>query len=528
MKNLFILFLLILPSLVFTQQAEDIFKVVEEMPRFPGCEQVTGDQETKRQCSNQKLLEYIYKNLKYPEEARKNEIEGIVVIQFIVDKDGTTRDARIVRDIGHGCGLAALNVVKGMANLVQRDTTITFNEQTYEEHVKVVSKDLKWRPGHQRGKAVHVLYTLPVRYKLEGDKKPIQEEGISETNSITNDHTSQVELEDKWITHPPEYNSFQEYKTTVLVPNLVKKTYVVDPIEKSKVVGDIIPYGQAMHPILKKMGSHNGIDFRAVPGVPVMATADGVIELTDVAHEKYGQYIKIRHGDRAVSLYAHMSKIIVENGQKVKAGQQIGAVGMSGTASYPHLHYEVIINNQTENPIQNANINSEKISIYKNANSDMKPLYVLDGVIQDSDYDFKNIDPNSIESLSVLKGEMALDKYGDAGSNGVIIIVLKKTEIEIQKEDVLTDSNIQFELQQNFPNPVRDFTTIAFDLPNNRPASLHFYNQSGEFVHKITEGITKGYNEIKVSTADLNTSGMIYYFLIQDHMTAVKKMVIVK
>jgi hypothetical protein len=218
-----------------------------------------------------------------------------------------------------------------------------------------------------------------------------------------------------------------------------------------------------------------------------------------------------------------MSEILVANGQKVKAGQQIGAVGMSGTASYPHLHYEVIINNQTENPIQNPNIN-----IYKNENSDLKPLYVLDGVIQDSDYDFKSIDPNSIESLSVLKGEKALDKYGDAGSNGVIIIVLKKTAIEIQKEDVLTDSNIQFELQQNFPNPVRDFTTIAFDLPNDRPASLHFYNQSGEFVHKITEGITKGYNEIKVSTADLNTSGMIYYFLIQDHMTAVKKMVIVK
>ena len=69
MKNQFILFLLILPSLLFCQQAEEIFKKVEEMPRFPGCEQAIGDQESKRQCSNQKLIEYIYKNLKYPAEA---------------------------------------------------------------------------------------------------------------------------------------------------------------------------------------------------------------------------------------------------------------------------------------------------------------------------------------------------------------------------------------------------------------------------------------------------------------------------
>jgi len=539
MKNQFILFLLILPSLLFCQQTEEIFKKVEEMPRFPGCEQLTGDHEAKRQCSNQKLIEYIYTNLKYPAEARKNEVEGIVVIQFVVGKDGSIRDAKIARDIGHGCGEAALKVVKNMANLVQRDTIITFNEQTYEETVKVVSNDLSWTPGYQRGKAVNVLYTLPVKYKLEGDKKPIQENIRRDTiitfNEKTYEETVKIvtyneepTLDDEWLRPPPENYTFDQYKTEVLIPKLVAKTYVVEPIEKSKIVGEIIPYGQAMHPILKKMGSHNGIDFRAVPGVAVMATADGVIELTDTNHEKYGQYVKIKHAERAISLYAHMSDILVTNGQKVKAGQQIGAVGMSGKATYPHLHYEVIISNQTENPIQKAHHNTTKISLHNNVITDKTPLIVIDGVIQDLDYNVEHLDKNAIESLSVLKGEKAINKYGDMASNGVIEIVLKSNEIQDLKEDILTGLNVKFELQQNFPNPVNDFTTIAFELPNDRPASLHFYNQSGEFVHKITNGLTKGYNEIKVSANDLNASGLIYYFLIQDHMTAVKKMIITK
>lgn len=123
---------------------EEIFKVVEQMPRFPGCED-KGTEKEKEDCAKTKMLEYIYKNLKYPAIARENGVEGQVVLQFVVDKDGSIADTKIVRDIGAGCGSAAESVVNGMNNMGQ-----------------------KWTPGKQRGRPVRVLYTLPVKFKLEG------------------------------------------------------------------------------------------------------------------------------------------------------------------------------------------------------------------------------------------------------------------------------------------------------------------------------------------------------------------------
>lgn len=122
---------------------EEIFKVVEEMPRFPGCEN-EPTVEAKKACADKKMLEFIYKNIKYPAIARENGVEGTAVITFVVEKDGTVKDARIVRDIGAQCGQEALRVVNMM------------NEQ-----------NIKWIPGKQRGRPVRVQFNLPVRFKLE-------------------------------------------------------------------------------------------------------------------------------------------------------------------------------------------------------------------------------------------------------------------------------------------------------------------------------------------------------------------------
>ena len=122
----------------------EIFNIAEEMPRFPGCEDLVGSVEERKACSDKNLLEYLYKNLKYPAIARETGIEGRVYIQFVVEKDGSVSNANIVRDVGAGCGQSALKVVKSMNNL-----------------------PAKWTPGKQRGSAVRVLYTLPVTFKLQ-------------------------------------------------------------------------------------------------------------------------------------------------------------------------------------------------------------------------------------------------------------------------------------------------------------------------------------------------------------------------
>lgn len=122
---------------------EEIFKVVEQQPRFPGCESKGSDKD-KDQCAKEKLLEFIYKNIKYPAIARENGIQGQCVVRFVVEKDGSIANAEVVKDIGGGCGEESLRVVNLMNDMPQ-----------------------KWTPGKQRGVAVRVQYNLPVKFKLE-------------------------------------------------------------------------------------------------------------------------------------------------------------------------------------------------------------------------------------------------------------------------------------------------------------------------------------------------------------------------
>jgi TonB family protein len=133
---------------VRTDTPDDVFKVVEQMPRFPGCEDLEGSEEEIQACSNKQLMTYLFKNLKYPESARQKGTEGTVIAQFVVNKAGMVEDANIVRDIGDGCGEAVLDVISSMNTM-----------------------DTQWMPGRQRGETVKVMYTLPVKFKLEDGKE---------------------------------------------------------------------------------------------------------------------------------------------------------------------------------------------------------------------------------------------------------------------------------------------------------------------------------------------------------------------
>ncbi len=125
------------------EDVEEIFKVVEEMPRFPGCEDLNGNTQEKRACADAALYNFIHANLEYPSSARENNIQGTVVVQFVVNRDGSIQDAKVLRDIGAGCGEEVVRVV-GLMN----------------------DQKLRWIPGKQRGHAVRVIFILPVKFKL--------------------------------------------------------------------------------------------------------------------------------------------------------------------------------------------------------------------------------------------------------------------------------------------------------------------------------------------------------------------------
>ena len=104
----------------------EIFKVVEEMPEFPG--------------GAAKMMEDIQKNIKYPMMARESDIQGRVFVNFVVEPDGSITNVTVMRGIGGGCDEEALRVVQSMPN---------------------------WKPGKQRGSAVRCSFTVPIIFKLQ-------------------------------------------------------------------------------------------------------------------------------------------------------------------------------------------------------------------------------------------------------------------------------------------------------------------------------------------------------------------------
>lgn len=118
---------------------EEIFKVVEQMPRFPGCEDLEADNRTKKACADEKMLQFVYEELKYPQAAIDNKTEGTIVVQFVVEKDGTLSNKKVVREIGDGAGAEGLRILELMPI---------------------------WLPGQQRGHIVRVQFNLPIKFRL--------------------------------------------------------------------------------------------------------------------------------------------------------------------------------------------------------------------------------------------------------------------------------------------------------------------------------------------------------------------------
>ena len=106
------------------------------------------------------------------------------------------------------------------------------------------------------------------------------------------------------------------------------------------------------HPVLKKWRSHKGVDYAAKRGTPVHASGDGKV-IFKGKNGSYGRYIKIQHGSKYTTLYAHLNSYNkkIRVGKKVKQGQTIAYVGSSGLATGPHLHYEFHVNGVHRNPL---------------------------------------------------------------------------------------------------------------------------------------------------------------------------------
>ena len=111
---------------VVAQKNQQVFDVVEQMPEYPG--------------GMQALLEYLMENVKYPEDAEKQKIEGRVIAIFVVETDGSISNVEVVKPVFPSLDAEAVRVLSGMP---------------------------KWKPGMQSGKVVRVKYTVPINFQLK-------------------------------------------------------------------------------------------------------------------------------------------------------------------------------------------------------------------------------------------------------------------------------------------------------------------------------------------------------------------------
>jgi murein DD-endopeptidase MepM/ murein hydrolase activator NlpD len=108
-------------------------------------------------------------------------------------------------------------------------------------------------------------------------------------------------------------------------------------------------FGWRLDPFTGQTAMHEGIDFIAEVGTPILAAASGIVRTAE-RHPQYGNMIEIDHGNDLITRYAHASQVFVREGEFVKRGQRIAAVGTTGRSTGPHLHFEVRIGGAAQNP----------------------------------------------------------------------------------------------------------------------------------------------------------------------------------
>jgi murein DD-endopeptidase MepM/ murein hydrolase activator NlpD len=110
-------------------------------------------------------------------------------------------------------------------------------------------------------------------------------------------------------------------------------------------------FGPRISPFTEKLSWHDGLDIGAAPNAPVQATAQGRVILT-AYDPKLGNIVKLDHGFGIETLYGHLAKSLVKEGQRVNRGDVVGLVGSTGLSTGPHLHYMVKVNGQTLDPLK--------------------------------------------------------------------------------------------------------------------------------------------------------------------------------
>lgn len=217
---------------------------------------------------------------------------------------------------------------------------------------EIFSGDIDFHRALRKGDRFSVVYE-----SLEADGEPLRTGRVLSAEFSNNGKTHQA----MWFQEPGQKGGYYTPDGQSL-----RRAYLASPMEFSRVTSG---FKMRFHPILQRWAAHLGVDYAAPTGTPVRSVGDGVVDFAGV-QGGFGNVVFVRHRNNHVTVYAHLSRIHVKRGQSVSQGQHVGAVGATGWATGPHLHFEFRVNGAHQDPLTIAR-QSETIPVSAAA----KPLF---------------------------------------------------------------------------------------------------------------------------------------------------------
>jgi murein DD-endopeptidase MepM/ murein hydrolase activator NlpD len=219
---------------------------------------------------------------------------------------------------------------------------------------EIFSGDIDFHRALRKGDRFSVVYET-----LEGDGEPLRAGRVLSAEFVNSGKVYQA----MWFKDPNAVAaSAAKGAYYTLDGESLRRAFLTSPLEFSRISSG---FSMRFHPILKKWRAHLGVDYAATTGTPVRSVGDGVVDFAGVQNG-FGNVIMVKHRGNQTTVYAHLSRIFVKRGQSVAQGENIGAVGSTGWATGPHLHFEFRVNGVHKDPLTIAR-QSESVPVSASA-----------------------------------------------------------------------------------------------------------------------------------------------------------------
>ena len=212
---------------------------------------------------------------------------------------------------------------------------------------EIFSGDIDFHRALRKGDRFSVVYET-----LEGDGEPLRAGRVLSAEFVNAGKTFQAMWFQEPVTAGNAAASTASHTLTrggyyTLAGESLRRAFLASPMEFSRVTSG---FKMRFHPILQAWRAHLGVDYAAPTGTPVRSVGDGVVEFAGVQNG-FGNVVIVKHGGSNITVYAHLSRILVRQGQSIGQGQNVGAVGQTGWATGPHLHCEFRVNGAYRDPL---------------------------------------------------------------------------------------------------------------------------------------------------------------------------------